>query len=457
MVGAKALAETDKEQSRLDIIDDQLDVMGRAMLGLTLGCARCHDHKFDPIPTVDYYSLAGIFRSTEVFRDEVRNASMWHEWPLESKGAPGIMVMAPKESAPVNLRVHLRGNRFSLGAIAPRRFLQVLAGENHAPLNTLGSGRLELARWIATPRNPLTARVMVNRIWQHHFGRGLVATPDNFGTRGELPTHPELLDWLASEFVNHGWSVKHMHRTMLLSSTFQQSAHVTGSSGIQAGFGTPSANMQDGVARDPENRLFGRMPARRLDAEACRDAILAVSGRLEYAPGGGESGELLYERGEVIDRNRDFFRPNRLSSDDKFYSEYRRRSIYLPVVRNAVPDVIALFDGSDPNGVTATRNDTTVPSQALFLLNHPFVRESARQFALRILSDTTEESDRIDRAYWLALGRPARESEVDQALRFLEAYQAQASSSEPRDQHQAAAWQSFCQTLLLRNEFLYID
>src|SRR5205823_3036200 len=149
MIGAKALAETDKEQSRIDVVDDQLDVTGRAFLGMTVGCARCHDHKFDPIPTLDYYSLAGIFRSTEVFRDDVRNASMWQEWPLPAPpGQKPTVIMAPKEGVPANLRIHVRGNRHTLGFTAPRRFLQIIAGENHAPLATAQSGRLELARWI---------------------------------------------------------------------------------------------------------------------------------------------------------------------------------------------------------------------------------------------------------------------------------------------------------------------
>jgi hypothetical protein len=247
MVGPKALAETDKEQSRLDIVDDQIDVTGRAMLGLTLGCARCHDHKFDAIRTTDYYALAGIFRSTEPFQNENRNATMWWEFPVpQGEGKEPITVMAPKEAVPRNLRVHLRGNRFTLGATVPRGFVQILAsGAASAPRpngtveqvafdqspgadaarlasSATSSGRLELARWIASPANPLTARVMVNRIWQHHFGRGLVATSDNFGTRGERPSHPELLDWLASRFVASGWRVKDMHRLICLSATYQQ-------------------------------------------------------------------------------------------------------------------------------------------------------------------------------------------------------------------------------------------
>jgi cytochrome c553 len=443
MVGPKALAETDKEQSRLDVVDDQIDVTGRAFLGLTLGCARCHDHKFDPIPTRDYYSLAGIFRSTEVFQDENRNATMWQEWPLlQLPGEKPLMVMAPKEGRPVDLRVHVRGNRFNPGAPAPRRFLQILAREGHAPLTTSQSGRLELARWIASPKNPLTARVMVNRLWQHHFGTGLVATGDNFGARGERPSHPELLDWLAARFVEGGWSVKAMHRLMLLSSTYQM-----------AGRPDPQA-----LAADPNDRLLWRMPRRRLEAEALRDAVLAASGQLDRAVGGGEGSAFLYAEAEVLDAKRGFA-PNRVKSDHPYYTDSVRRSIYLPVVRNMLPDVLALFDAADPNGVTAVRNETTVPSQALFLLNHPFVRGQARYFAQSLLADAkARDEDRVRSAFVRALGRPPSAEETAEAVAHLGEYAARALERvRPEPDVRLAAWQSFCQMLFCSNEFLYVD
>ena len=441
MLGPKALAETDKEQSRRDIIDDQIDTTGRAFLGLTLGCARCHDHKFDPIPAVDYYSLAGIFRGTEVFLDENRNATMWQERALpQSPGAPPLLVMAPKESRPTNLRVALRGNYQTAGVLAPRRFLQIIAGEGHAPITTGQSGRLELARWVGSKDNPLTARVLVNRVWQHHFGTGLVATSDNFGTRGERPSHPELLDWLAGEFVANGWSVKKLHRLILLSSVYQ------------TGTGADEAARK----ADPGNRLLGRAPRRRLDAESLRDALLAVSGRLDRAVGGNESGELLFKEAENIGAR---IRPNRVQADHPVYTASTRRSLYLPVVRNAVPDVLALFDGADPNGVTAVRNDTTVASQALFLLNHPFVREQSLHFARRLLADPkASDADRIALAHRLALGREPLASEAAEVAQFLAAYQtrAEAKGRKPSEAR-LGSWQSFCQTLFCRNEFLYVD
>jgi cytochrome c553 len=447
MIGPKALAEPDKEQSRIDIVDDQLDITGRAFLGLTLGCARCHDHKFDPIPTADYYSLAGIFRSTEVFRDENRNATMWQERPVPRSLLDWPVVMAPMEGKPADLRIHLRGNRHTLGAGAPRRFLQIIAGEGCPPLDTKQSGRLELAKLIASKDNPLTARVMVNRIWHHHFGTGLVATTDNFGARGDRPSHSELLDWLANEFVNPdrkvggAWSVKKLHRLILLSATYQQSGR----------------NDERAAKLDPNNRLLWRFPRRRLDAEALRDAMLAVSGRLDRTLGGNDSGELLFKEGEVIDKKRAFFRPNRLTGDHPIYTTSVRRSIYLPVARNATPDIFALFDGADPNGVTAVRNDTTVASQALFLMNHPFVREQALHLAKRLLKET-KDADRVALAYRLALGREPSGDEVKDVMAFLDRY-AELAAEKGRKPEDArlAAWQSFCQTLLCRNEFLYVE
>lgn len=442
MVGPKALAETDKEQSRLDIVDDQIDVTGRAMLGLTLACARCHDHKFDAIRTADYYALAGIFRSTEPFQNENRNATMWWEFPVpQGAGAEPAIVMAPKESLPRNLRVHLRGNRFTLGPTVPRGVLQVIDlppasfGGKAIDRNQLGSGRLELAEWIASPANPLTARVMVNRIWQHHFGQGLVASSDNFGTRGDRPSHPELLDWLAARFVENGWSVKSLHRLILLSSAYQQE-------------GTQPT--------DADRRWLSHFARRRLSAEELRDAMLSVSGRLDRVAGTSESGEFLFGRAEDIKAQ---IRPNRVTADDPFYTEFRKRSIYLPVVRNMLPDVLALFDAADPNSVTSQRSETTVPSQSLFLLNSPFVREQALALAERLLAEKAlSDDERVDRAHRVAFCRSASADERSEARAFIAAYLlSPALQARPAEERQRAAWQSYCQTLLCSNEFLTVE
>lgn len=448
MIGPKALAETDKEQSRLDIVDDQIDVTGRAMLGLTLACARCHDHKFDAVRTTDYYALAGIFRSTEPFQDENRNATMWWEHAApQGQGAEPLMVMAPKESQPRNLRVHLRGNRFTLGKIVPRGVLGILAAGSAPsaddtrpivdPFQT-SSGRLELARWIAGPSNSLTTRVIVNRVWQQHFGRGIVATSDNFGTRGEPPTHPDLLDWLTARFVQSGWSVKQLHRTIVLSNTYRMQ-----NAGQGAGQDKPGI----------ESLCFHR---RRLAAEELRDAMLAVSGQLDRLPGSSESGEFLYSKAENIGAK---IRPNRVAADDEFYTTFRKRSVYLPIVRNMLPDVLALFDAADPNGVTSVRNETTVASQGLFLLNHRFVREQARAFAQRLLADAKLSDDhRVGLAHRLAFGRAATMDETQETRAFLAAYEkSSVSSNTPAAERRLAAWQAFCQSLLCSNEFLYVE
>ena len=306
--------------------------------------------------------------------------------------------------------------------------------------NQLGSGRLELAQWIASRQNPLTARVMVNRIWQHHFGRGLVATSDNFGVRGERPSHPELLDWLAARFVESGWSVKAMHRLMVLSSTYQQSSQ-------------SSAAAQQA---DPDRRWLSSFPRRRLCAEELRDAMLVVSGKLDRVPGTSESGEYLVSKAENIGA---MIMPNRLAADDPLYTTFAKRSIYLPVVRNILPDVLALFDAADPNGVTAVRNETTVASQSLFMLNSPFVREQANQFAQRLLAEAKlTDEQRIERSHRLAFGRNPSPGELVQAQEFLAAYlTAQAAQARPEIERRLSAWQSYCQLLLCENEFLYLE
>ncbi len=473
MVGPKALAETDKEQSRLDIVDDQIDVTGRAMLGLTLACARCHDHKFDAIRATDYYALAGIFRSTEPFQNENRNATMWWEFPVpQGEGKEPIMVMAPKETRPRNLRVHLRGNRFTLGDTVPRGVLQIIAdrqGEaSAAPTGSFenasaatspsripdlqfseNSGRLELARWIASPQNPLTARVMVNRIWQHHFGRGLVTTSDNLGIRGERPSQPELLDWLSARFVESGWSVKAMHRLIVLSNAYQMR-------NVECGAGSEGLrNEEDSSSGRTPDSAF-RIHRRRLSAEELRDAMLAVSGRLDRVPGSNESGEYLVSKAENIGA---MIMPNRLGADDPIYTTFAKRSIYLPVVRNMLPDVLALFDAADPNGVTAVRSETTVASQSLFMLNSPFVREQARALAERLLSEVNQtDEQRIERVHRLVFGRDPAPAESVQALGFLTAYiTSAAGQSRPEASRSLMAWQSYCQMLMCSNEFLYVE
>jgi len=458
MLGPKALAEQDKEKLVLDVIDEQIDVTSKAFLGLTVACARCHDHKFDPIPTRDYYSIAGIFKSTNTMTDR-KFISMWSEYKLlEVPGEKPLVIMAPNDGAPTNLRIHVRGNYHNLGEEAPRGFLHIIEGKNQPSIGPAQSGRLELARWIANSENPLTARVMVNRIWQGHFGTGLVSTSDNFGATGEKPSHPELLDWLASRFIESGWSIKSMHRLMLLSSTYQMQS-------------TPSGQA---LKLDPDNRLKSHMPRRRLSAEQLRDAILEISGQLDRAVGGSVLDLLQKDAiGIEVHEMREFFSAAKGGQGFASYNSLRR-SIYLPVVRNQLLGMLQVFDFADANAVTPARNDTTVPLQALFLMNNPFTREQSLQFARRLidgicnnslfkqiyrlgLADAKDE-DRLRMAHVEVLGRPPRNDEIAQAEIFLRDYGQRANAAgRSHEDSRLAAWQSYCQTLFCLNEFLYVD
>jgi cytochrome c553 len=460
-VGPKPVVMRDKKQMLLDIADEQLHTVGVAFMGLTLGCARCHDHKFDPIPIADYYSLAGILTSTQVMADAEPD-SKWLEPTVATPDGEQASVMAVQDlPQPANMHVLLRGNYRTPGPEVHRRFLQIIAGSGHPPLKSTGSGRLELARWIASSEHPLTARVMVNRIWQHHFGRGLVATSDNFGRLGEPPSHPDLLDWLAQYFIESGWSVKAMHRLLLLSSTYQQ-AYVENATAQQI---------------DPENRLWWRMPRRRLSAEEIRDAMLAVSGMLDSSMGG----TLFTEGFQPGDESRKLYVVD-ISAKDPFPPfQASRRSIYLPVLRNARPESLKLFDVANELAPTAVRGETTVAPQALFLLNSPFVRQQAEKLALRLIDLSAGPSDvvgaggereAIDHAFQLLFGRPALVHEVERVRRFLDEYRSSASQlplnvqqvnsevdvQNPReDSPRLLAWLAACQALLCTHEFIYLE
>jgi hypothetical protein len=297
-----------------------------------------------------------------------------------------------------DVRVHIRGRYDRLGKLVPRRLPRILAGDHQQPI-TEGSGRLQLAQWIASPENPLTARVMVNRIWQYHFGEGLVRTPGNFGKLGEPPTHPELLDYLAHQFVQSGWSIKQMHRALLLSAVYQQSSH-------------PDPKT---FKADPDNRLFGWANRRRLEAEEIRDSLLAVSGQLDRTLHGPA--------------NRDF--------------NTGRRTLYLLTIRSDRSSFRDLFDAADPTAIVEKRTVSTVAPQALFLLNHPFVLDQCRQLAKRIAAGPGDERGKIIRAYALLFGRPATEREITIGQTLVTDH--------------TVGWEGYCQVLLCANEFLMVD
>jgi hypothetical protein len=477
-IGPKMLAEDDPVKMEMDIIDEQVDTVGRTFLGLTLGCARCHDHKFDPLPTADYYSLAGIFKSTKTM-DNFRVVARWQERPLPDKEAaerrrrheekvtakksevealakrgkeapeaelkrprdeltalekarpPLPEAMAVSEGTPTNLRIHLRGSHLTLGREVPRQFPRILVGDRLTPIDGRQSGRLQFAEWLTRPDHPLTARVMVNRLWRWHFGEGLVRSTDNFGRLGDRPSHPELLDWLAVRFVESGWSVKAMHRLIMLSSTYQMS----------------TVYNEKAALTDPENRLHWRHMRRRLEAEALRDGLLAVSGRLDRKMGGN-----LYpggNRGYVIGY------PNTTYSG----YDFNRRSVYLPVMRSDVYAVLQAFDFPDPSTPTGERATTTVAPQALFLMNGKIVAEQARHLAATLLGDAElDDPGRVRVAYERAYSRPPNSHETARALEFVRRCE-ETLAAEKLDakERQLRAWQSLCRVVLAANEFIYVE
>ena len=635
VMGDALLENQNKSQLDMDIVDEQLDVIGKSLLAQTIACARCHDHKFDPIPTSDYYAMAGIFKNiqglkhanvstnmeiplpileeskreleihssavtklqseinelkpkiagkgllpvqakdlpgvvvdnpdakaigkwgksdgiknrvgseyllsktsgskviypvafpdegryevritiaqhanrapkahvtvlhkdgNQSFRIDQRKApgafnkdrsdgyfqslgffefpsGQWDAVEISAKGGGGFVVAdavqflpvdndgkvtIPKSSQqgkqllaaeqkalktrmaklktelsalqkrkparemvnsavekkkPTDLKIHIRGNINNLGAIAPRGVLQVA---NHGPapkMPTSSSGRLELAHWIADPSNPLTARVMANRVWHWLFGAGLVRTVDNFGTMGESPSHPELLDHLAVHFIQQGWSVKKLIRTIVLSRTYRLSSS------------------RDGQPEDPENRLLAHMNRRRLDAESLRDTMLSVGGTLKLEMGGATF-------------------PANLKTDVGFQFQEPRRSVYVPVFRSSLPELFEVFDFANPSLVTGRRDISTVAPQALFMMNHPFVRTQARLTAERLLSDPLlNESHRINHAYLQILGRPATETEVLLGKDFLK------TVTDTSEEGRIEAWTQMVQSMFLTIEFRYI-
>ena len=315
------------------------------------------------------------------------------------------------EANPSDLQVMVRGNPANRGELAPRRFLHILSNQPPRPF-TQGSGRLELANAIASSENPLTARVMVNRVWQHHFGRGLVGTPDNFGKLGEPPTHPELLEYLTVKFVEQGWSIKSLHRQIMLSATYQLSSD------------RDDSNQQI----DADNRYLWRMTRRRLDVEAWRDALLATSGRLDSKLQG----------------------PSTNLAD----ASNNRRTVYAFISRHELDNMLRLFDFPDANITASVRAETTVPQQQLFVLNSPFMIEQSKAFAARILIESADGlEDRIHHAYRLAFGRKASPGELRVGLEYLQTIDA----PEQKELNKLNRWERYAQALLASNEFLYID
>ena len=470
-------------------IEDTLDNLGRAFLGLSVNCARCHDHKFDPLTAQDYYALYGIFHSTrypwpgieleqkqrdlvplvptkdvesvlaarrerqamldaEVRRlekerdaakegtdarkklDEAVDAARKIAETFSKEPLPFEQAYAVAESGKIeDVRVQLKGDPARSGPIVHRRFLTILGGRE-LPVDNSSSGRLQLADWIVDPGNPLTPRVIVNRVWQSHFGKGIVPTPNDFGKQGRPPTHPELLDWLARRMIACGWSMKSMHRLIVHSRTYRQSSHLD----------TKSREV------DPGNDLLAAFPRHRLDAESIRDTLLALGGNLDSTPGGAHP-----------------FPPQ---TEWKFTQHYpfkavydtNRRSVYLMTQRIQRHPYLAIFDGADPSASTPKRLTSTTPLQALYLLNDPFVHEQAARFTARVMHEATADEERIVRAYQLSLSRPPESDEALKGREFLAAARtALREAGVAEGELESQAWQAFVRTLFRLNEFVYID
>ncbi len=512
LLGDLEIVEADKAKLHVDVIDQQIDKIGKAFLGLTVGCARCHDHKFDPIPQRDYYALAGIFHSTrsiyktargvwsDVTAVEIPETEDQKEERLERVRLHGERVAALKDERkrslkrqgeldevlertddaatsaddlkslraqrtkerdalatqikqinrrlehaeffapslprtyavsdlddPSDMRITIRGNPRALGDSVPRGFLTAVSTVSPPQIPPNESGRRQLADWIASARNPLTARVAVNRIWQKLFGRGLVPSVDYFGIRGEKPSHPDLLDALAIAFVEQGWSQKRLIRDLVLSRTYRMSSG-------------HNARAHD---IDPDNRLWWRMHRRRLDAESIRDAMLAVSGQLQRSHGGPALPlEYIENVGNIDPKN---VNPPSFSLKKWRPSQEYLRTIYLPVIRSGLQpgpaELRNVFDFTQPALFAGKRPTTAVPTQALFLMNSAAVKKRAVELAERIIREKLTRPERIDLLWLYAFSRPITTKEREDAEAFLAA-----AGDE--------AWKELCHAILGSNEFL---
>lgn len=470
-LGVKDVNQRFKVRYIMDNVDEQIDTVSRAVLGLTVSCARCHDHKFDPIPATDYYALAGIFRSTDdcaalrnkmggggldyydpqllislgggspqnsaahaekvakakeaydkakaefdaifgtpegkkiqangrpyqfQFRQKMNRAQQ--EWmALTDPAASGDVAMGARDAKQVaDTEIRVRGEAEKLGPVVPRGFLTLFSVPDAPKVNPQQSGRLELAQWLTSEKNPLTVRVAVNRVWSHLFGKGIVQTVDNFGITGDKPSHPELLDHLANRFLTHNWSVKKLVKEIVLTRTYQL------------------ASDRDETAQqlDPENRLLWRHRPRRLTAEEIRDALLASARQLDAkAPEASPAKEL-----KVIELR------NNGPEAKKFREladQSKSRSVYLPLLRGITPRALEVFDFAEQGLVTGSRDTTTVAPQALFLLNDAFVRRVSLAFAESLLAENLPPEERLAKAYRLVLGREPSDSELGRASEYL--------------------------------------
>ena len=487
-----------------DMVDDQIQVTSSAFLGLTAGCARCHDHKFDPIPTADYYAMAGIFQSSDTLYgtkpikysnhptelipfgpEAAAKHTRFQEWDGRMEEAlkgkrdadqkkqdarlaldpdlsdqektdalvevqklvddaqaaidvlegerpePPLYAMGMRDGKPVDLPIAVGGNPGKKGDVANRGFFSAVSLPHTAPPPADASGRLELAAWITDAANPLTARVMANRVWSHLLGVGLVKTVNNFGRLGETPSHPELLDTLARRFQANGWSTKNLIREVVMSRTYRLSAATN-----------PSA-----MRADPDNRLLWRATPKRLEVEALRDAMLTISGALDRTIHHGSPVTAL---GQQLARGVD---------NDTLNPDLAVRSVYLPVVRSYLPDVFEEFDFPSPGLVAGTRATTNTAQQALYLLNSDFTLDQAEGLAATLLrsNQLVSDRDRIEEGYVRVLSRRPSEEEVEWALEFIDgAMEDLSREKEGEESTSLTVWSAWSQTLFLTPEFRYL-
>lgn len=521
-IGPKSVSIGNNEIFQLELADEQINTFSRAVLGLTVGCARCHDHKFDPIPAEDYYALTGIFLSTETLfgtanagfkgRNNKQGTPLipigpgagekerlWKEYekqvseisakldqqrdqlkertedstegqPTEVQEAeisgsdsdelsvselkasvdnlqkqldsltsdppsrPDYAMGVRDREQPADCELRLGGEFDQRGEPVRRGFLSAIdLSDDLIEVNREQSGRLELARWLTHRGNPLTARVMVNRIWHYLLGRGLVGTVDNFGLLGERPTHPELLDHLAITFMDDGWSIKSMIRRIVLSRTYRMSTSFDA----------------EQASQDPDNLMRWRMTPRRLEAEELRDAILAISGRLEPQPLEGSPAVAKLNPGWI---------GNEVAEPTFKEYTHRHRSIYLPIVRDQIPEILQTFDYPNPAEVTGKRDFSMVPGQALYLMNSEFVASAAEQAAERLLRDDgMTDSERITRAYRAVLTRSPKDEEVERDRKAIDEFVVMLET-EGVESHFARqrAWALLYQALFSSGEFLIL-
>ncbi|MCB1097001.1 MAG: DUF1549 domain-containing protein [Verrucomicrobiae bacterium] len=518
VIGPKVLLGNDANNQRMEVADEQIDTIGRSLLGLTLGCAKCHDHKFEPVPTADYYALAGILTSTQVMERRYMLGEQrvmerlvglgqdgdaldseyeryWRELPqarkkaeraksalefLKKDDAEGLKNLVEKNAdalsdgakdatqpseqriasqnqliaeldaaiaqappippramipsdvdKPADESIRKAGQFNQLGEKVPRGFLQVISTNNEIKIPDGKSGRLELGQWLTDVEHGagrLTARVLANRIWHHMIGVGIVRTVDNFGRTGELPSHPELLDHLAKTLIDSGWSIKALVREIALSRSFALSSEY------------------DAAAHeiDPDNRLMWRAHRRRLDPEALRDAMLMAAGQLDLSPM-GSSVSYLGDQATAVGKN-----------EVRRRTDFPNRSVYLPVIRNDLPELFEVFNFANPHATTGARPNITAATQGLFLLNDDMVMNAAEATAKQLLASPETSESRIDHMFRQILGLNPDDAERTELLDFVAKTESRLAS-EGDDNASLRAWSTACHALFSTSRFQFID